>query len=77
MSGGTERVRIPPGGGVHGRSAVLFTDGSGPVSRLADHMEAVQLGLGERLLGRARHVLEEQRHEVGELVGLTGSNKSC
>ncbi|GHI90635.1 ATP-binding protein [Streptomyces olivaceus] len=72
MSGGTGRVRVLPEGGVHGRSAVLFTDGSGPVSRLADHMEAVQLGLGERLLGRARHVLEEQRHEVGELVGLSG-----
>ncbi|WP_446033810.1 ATP-binding protein [Streptomyces olivaceus] len=67
MSDGTDQVRVLPGVGVHGRSAVLFTDGTGPVSRLADHMEAVQLGLGERLLGRALYVLEECRPEFEEL----------
>ncbi|WP_446044968.1 ATP-binding protein [Streptomyces olivaceus] len=67
MSDGTDQVRVLPGVGVHGRSAVLFTDGTGPVSRLADHMEAVQLGLGKRLLGRALHVLEECRPDFGEL----------
>ncbi|XKK64539.1 ATP-binding protein [Streptomyces sp. ARC32] len=35
-------------------------------------MEAVQLGLGERLLGRARETLGEQRPRVGELRLLTG-----
>ncbi|WP_217164737.1 ATP-binding protein [Streptomyces sp. AC512_CC834] len=42
------------------------------MSRLADRMEAVQLGLGERLLGRARDALEEQRPKAGELRLLTG-----
>ncbi|NHI09121.1 hypothetical protein STPH2_4487 [Streptomyces sp. KO7888] len=35
-------------------------------------MEAVQLGLGDRLLGRARETLKEQRSEDGELHFLTG-----
>ncbi|MFD5236003.1 ATP-binding protein [Streptomyces tendae] len=42
------------------------------MSRLADRMEAVQLGLGERLLGRARETLEEQRTTTRELRILTG-----
>ncbi|WP_073729342.1 ATP-binding protein [Streptomyces sp. CB02414] len=72
MSDGTDCVRILPCPGVHGHTALLLTDGDGPVSRLADHMEAVQLGLAERLLGRARQVLEKQPPRTGELRALTG-----
>ncbi|MFD7062667.1 ATP-binding protein [Streptomyces sp. NPDC059906] len=50
---------------------MFLTDGTGPVSRLADRMEAVQLGLGERLLGRARETLGEQRMSTRELGLLT------
>ncbi|MFB7654895.1 MULTISPECIES: ATP-binding protein [unclassified Streptomyces] len=71
MSDETERVRLLPWTGVHGRSALLLTDGNGPVSRLADRMEAVQLGLGERLLGRARELLTATRPRTGELRLLT------
>ncbi|WP_186779300.1 ATP-binding protein [Streptomyces salinarius] len=72
MSGGTDSVRILPCSDTQGRTALLLTDGIGPVSRLADRMEAVQLGLGDRLLGRARETLKEQRSQDGELHLLTG-----
>ncbi|MFE5598632.1 ATP-binding protein [Streptomyces coelicoflavus] len=72
MSEGTDRVRILPCPDFHWRTALLLTDGNGPVSRLADRMEAVQLGLGERLLGRARETLEGQRSEGGEPRLLSG-----
>ncbi|MFC7984312.1 ATP-binding protein [Streptomyces sp. NPDC057336] len=72
MSDGTGRVRLLPGAGGYGRPALLITDGDGPVSRIADHMEAVQLGLGERLLGRARELLEGPRPGGRELRSLAG-----
>ncbi|CAL9488144.1 ATP-binding protein [Streptomyces sp. enrichment culture] len=72
MNDRADGVRVLPGTGEHGRSALLLTDGSGPVSRLADQVEAVQLGLGERLLGRARGVLEERRARCRELLQLAG-----
>ncbi|MEU1045824.1 ATP-binding protein [Streptomyces sp. NPDC005897] len=71
MNGGTGRVRILPGPDPQGRTALLLTDGEGPVSRLADRMEAAQLGLGERLLGRARKTLGEQRTSTRGLRLLT------
>ncbi|MGX1222493.1 anti-sigma regulatory factor (Ser/Thr protein kinase) [Streptomyces ambofaciens] len=71
MNGGTEHVRVLPCPGAQGRTALLLTDGDGPVSRLADRMEAVQLGLGERLLGRVRETLGEQRTCARELRLLT------
>ncbi|MFD7468605.1 ATP-binding protein [Streptomyces tendae] len=67
VNGGMDRVRILPCSDAHGRIALLLTDGDGPVSRLADGMEAVQLGLGERLLGRARETLKGQRPIAEEL----------
>ncbi|GGQ24374.1 hypothetical protein ACFFKE_09865 [Streptomyces mutabilis] len=72
MSHGTDRVRLLPGTGGHGRHALLITDGDGPVSRIADQVEAVQLGLGERLLGRARELLEGPRPGDRELRNLAG-----
>lgn len=53
---GTNRVRLLPQTGTDGRPALLLTDGHGPVSRLADRIEAAQLGLANRLLGRAREM---------------------
>jgi anti-sigma regulatory factor (Ser/Thr protein kinase) len=50
---GTNRVRLLPKTDPDGRPALLLTDGHGPVSRIADRIEAAQLGLANRLLGRA------------------------
>ncbi|MFD7957953.1 ATP-binding protein [Streptomyces ardesiacus] len=72
MSAGAGRVRILPRADGQGRTALLLTDGDGPVSRLADRMEVAQLGLGERLLAKARATLEEQRPTLRELRLLTG-----
>ncbi len=71
MNGGRDRARILPCPDAHGRTTVLLTDGDGPVSRLADRMEAAQLALGVRLLGRARETLGEQRTSTRELRLLT------
>ncbi|MFD7403161.1 ATP-binding protein [Streptomyces sp. NPDC059866] len=58
MSEEADRVRLLPWTGAHGQPCLLLTDGDGgPASRLADRIEDVQLGLAERLLGRAREVL--------------------
>lgn len=53
---GTNRVRLLPRTGADGRTSLLLTDGHGPVSRIADRIEAAQLGLANRLLGRAREM---------------------
>ncbi len=54
----TTRVRLLPWTGVHGRPALLLTDGEGgPVSRLADRIENARLGLADRLLSRTRDAL--------------------
>ncbi|MBT2399716.1 ATP-binding protein [Streptomyces sp. ISL-100] len=51
--------RLLPWTGEDGRSCYLSTDGDGPLSRLADRIEFVQLGLAGRLLDHARDVLTE------------------
>ncbi|MFH8584275.1 hypothetical protein ACH4GP_07745 [Streptomyces celluloflavus] len=50
-------VRLLPWTNADGRPCYLSSDGTGPVSRLADRVEAVQLGLAARLLGHARDTL--------------------
>ncbi|MFF3871365.1 ATP-binding protein [Streptomyces sp. NPDC001978] len=57
MSDDANRVRLLPWSGAHGQPCLLLTDGDGAASRLADRIEDLQLGLAERLLGRARVVL--------------------
>ncbi|WP_217242380.1 ATP-binding protein [Streptomyces sp. AC555_RSS877] len=55
MNEEADRVRLLPWTGAHGRPCLLLTDEEGGVaSRLADRIESVQLGLAQRLLGRAR-----------------------
>nr|WP_197972305.1 hypothetical protein [Streptomyces gossypiisoli] len=62
-----------PWAGVHGQRCLLLTDGNGgPASRLADRMEEVQLGLAERLLGRAREMLSGQGMIPAETTCLAG-----
>ncbi|MDI3385552.1 hypothetical protein QIS99_04880 [Streptomyces sp. B-S-A8] len=42
-------------------------DRSGPVSRIADEVECVQLAMGHELLGHARELLDNPRASIGEL----------
>ena len=58
--------RLLPWAGSEGKACYLITDDrGGPVSRLADTTEAVQLGMGRELLTHARSLLPDAPH--GEL----------
>ncbi|MCX4726714.1 hypothetical protein ACIPW9_02025 [Streptomyces sp. NPDC090052] len=59
-------LRLLPWAGPEGRPCYLSTDGRGPVARLADNMEAVQLGMGTQLLGHARSLVAEQGASADE-----------
>lgn len=72
MSDEVNRVRVLPWTGTQGQPCLLFTDGDGPASRLADRVESMQLGLAERLLGRTRSLLAQGGVQAGELGTLTG-----
>ncbi|MEH0429334.1 hypothetical protein SAMN06272781_4479 [Streptomyces sp. 1222.2] len=51
-------VRLLPWTGIEGRSCYLVSDVSGgPISRLADTTEAIQLGMASELLAHARDML--------------------
>jgi hypothetical protein len=51
-------LRLLPWTGTEGKSCYLITDDrDGPVSRLADATESVQLGMGGQLLAHAREIL--------------------
>ncbi|WSQ10570.1 ATP-binding protein [Streptomyces sp. NBC_01231] len=71
MNGETSHVRLLPWTGAQGQPCLLVTDGGGAVSRLADRIEDVQLGLAERLLVRAREVVAAPELSAGELSELT------
>jgi len=61
-------VRLLPWVGPEGKPCYLAGDGSGGyLSRLADNMEAVQLGLAADLIKEARIVLDERKWTPGEL----------
>ncbi|MGX1757560.1 hypothetical protein ACWIG5_11735 [Streptomyces lydicus] len=59
--------RLLPWSGPGGKPCYLIGDGDGPVSRLADEMEATQLGMGAALLGHARAMLDDRQVSDGEL----------
>jgi hypothetical protein len=63
------RPRLLPWPGTEGKRCYLVADqdGDGPVSRLADEMEAVQLRAGSELLGHAGVMVDDQKVGVGEL----------
>lgn len=58
--------RLLPWTGAEGKLCYLLTDDhGGPVSRLADATESVQLGMGRQLLSHAREILPDSpRGEV-------------
>ncbi|GAA4000104.1 hypothetical protein GCM10022384_53880 [Streptomyces marokkonensis] len=61
-------LRLLPWSGPDGKPCYLSTDGSGGyMSRLADNIEAVQLGTATDLLERASEVLGDQDAGLSEL----------
>ncbi|WP_432057302.1 hypothetical protein [Streptomyces sp. bgisy022] len=57
----TPEPRLLPWSGVDGRPCYLIADdgGEGPVSRLADTTETVQLGMGADVLAHARALIPD------------------
>ncbi|MFD4860050.1 hypothetical protein [Streptomyces atratus] len=64
-------IRLLPWTGADGKPCHLSTDGTGPLSRLADQIEYVQLGLAGKLLDHVRVVLSSAAPEASELRLLT------
>ncbi|AWN27410.1 hypothetical protein DKG71_15890 [Streptomyces sp. NEAU-S7GS2] len=62
-----QQARLLPWSDPGGKSCYLIGDGNGPVSRLADEVEAVQLAMGAALLGHARALLDDRRVSNREL----------
>ncbi|WP_199835131.1 hypothetical protein [Streptomyces sp. NRRL WC-3618] len=64
-------LRLLPWTGTDDKQCYLLADGTGTntgvLSRHADQIEAVQLGLAGRLLGRAREVAAAPEVSIGEL----------
>ncbi|MEE1807260.1 hypothetical protein PUR32_13760 [Streptomyces sp. BE133] len=63
----TDDVRLLPWVGAEGKPCYLAGDGTGFLSRLADNLEATQLGLAGDLIEEAQDVLEERAWTPGEL----------
>lgn len=53
--------RLLPWSGADGKPCYLIGDGTGRLSRLADQIEAVQLGLARQILERAHDTLTGER----------------
>jgi hypothetical protein len=60
-------ARLLPWSGPDGRPCFLSTDGEGYVSRVADQMEDVQLGMGAEVLVCARPLLADHSASAAEL----------
>ncbi|MFB6848372.1 hypothetical protein ACFCXS_26480 [Streptomyces sp. NPDC056373] len=64
----SNELRLLPWTGPEGKPCFLSTDGSdGHVSRLADSIESVQLGVAAELLDQALDVLADADTELDEL----------
>lgn len=62
-------TRLLPWSGPEGKLCYLLTDssGGGYVSRVADQIESVQLGMGAELVGHAQELLSDPKAGAGEL----------
>jgi hypothetical protein len=62
-------TRLLPWPGPEGKPCYLLTDdsGGGYLSRVADQIESVQLGMGAELVGHARALLGDPKAGAGEL----------
>ncbi|MEU8505937.1 hypothetical protein AB0C40_14710 [Streptomyces brevispora] len=64
MSGGgceADGVRLLPWTGPEGKPCYVVGDGTGYVSRMADGIESVQLGMADDLLGHAADLLADRK----------------
>ncbi|WP_086564560.1 hypothetical protein [Streptomyces africanus] len=53
-------LRLPPWAGDEGKRCYLITDHhGGPITRLADVTESIQLGMGNELLAHSRNMLPD------------------
>ncbi|MFI6248172.1 hypothetical protein [Streptomyces sp. NPDC051016] len=59
--------RLLPWTGADGKPGYLIGDGTGYVSRLADRIENMHLGMADDLLDHAAELLAEQRLSADEL----------
>ncbi|OIJ98655.1 hypothetical protein BIV25_11435 [Streptomyces sp. MUSC 14] len=66
MNGGTT-VRLLPWAGSEGKPCYLVTDGTGPLSKVADTVESVQLGMAAELLSHATDLMADQRTTSAQL----------
>ncbi|MFG2405185.1 hypothetical protein ACGFR8_12800 [Streptomyces brevispora] len=64
-------LRLLPWAGPQGKPCYLSSDGAGFMSRLADDMEAAQLGLAGELIQEAQQVLADRAWTPGEIHLLT------
>ncbi|MFS8202508.1 hypothetical protein ACLVWQ_27935 [Streptomyces sp. CWNU-52B] len=61
MSGeGWTKARLLPWDGLEGKPCYLVGDGTGHLSRMADTMESVQLGMAAELLDHAADMLDDE-----------------
>lgn len=63
-----EAARLLPWTGPEGKPCYLLTDDEGGyVSRVADQIESVQLGMGTELLSHAQALLDDPKVDAGQL----------
>ncbi|MGY5131900.1 hypothetical protein ACWGJW_05740 [Streptomyces nigrescens] len=67
MSDAQTTVRLLPWSTPEGKPCFLAGDGTGYVSRVADTVESVQLGMADDLLGHATDMLSDSKLSAGEL----------
>lgn len=60
-------TRLLPWTGAGGKQCYLVGDGAGHVSRLADNIESVQLGMAGQLLDHAADILADRRAAAPQL----------
>ncbi|MGV9967953.1 hypothetical protein ACWDU3_29045 [Streptomyces olivaceus] len=60
-------ARLLPWGSPEGKPCYLLTDGSGPLSRVADIVESAQLGMAGDLMGHAADLLDDPRATSDQL----------
>ncbi|WP_329121025.1 hypothetical protein [Streptomyces sp. NBC_01465] len=61
------RARRLPWTGPEGKPCYVVGDGTGPLSHVADQIEAVQLGLARHLLTHALETLDDPKAEYADL----------
>ncbi|MGH4034345.1 hypothetical protein ACQB60_36105 [Actinomycetota bacterium Odt1-20B] len=67
MTNRSDAVRLLPWVSPDGKPCFLAGDGRGYLSRVADNVEAIQLGMGADLLGHATDILGDPKTSFGEL----------